>query len=231
MKRLFALIVASGIFLTISLLISRRLGEDAHPIAFAAVFTNPDGSRCEMPCMFGIRPGVSTVENAEQILKSHPLLKPWTVDRNRDGSLEISNYFLFLRIYVSPGKKVGAIVFYDPFATFSSSNSSPLSPLDNATLGSVVALLGAPDAVLVEEATQLSYVRYKTTVSFSNDDYEMPNASNYLTPVDKFIGITMETSSTPEVNYPFTDWLGFAARAKYSTYRLNKLLCEEDVSC
>ncbi|MEQ8672785.1 MAG: hypothetical protein RLP44_26900 [Aggregatilineales bacterium] len=36
-------------------------------------FTNPDGSRCEMPCLLGIRAGETTFEEAITLVQNHPL--------------------------------------------------------------------------------------------------------------------------------------------------------------
>lgn len=36
-------------------------------------FTNPDGSRCEMPCLLGIRPGETTFGEAITLVQNHPL--------------------------------------------------------------------------------------------------------------------------------------------------------------
>src|SRR5205085_11210708 len=39
------------------------------------LFTNPDGSPCERDCLFGIRPGITTHEEAIALLNRHPLLE------------------------------------------------------------------------------------------------------------------------------------------------------------
>jgi hypothetical protein len=38
-----------------------------------ALFTNPDGSPCAQPCLFGVRPGKTTLDDALKILDRHPL--------------------------------------------------------------------------------------------------------------------------------------------------------------
>ncbi len=44
-----------------------------YPNPIAVLFTNPDGSPCQMPCLFGVRPGVTTLEDAFRLLDKHPL--------------------------------------------------------------------------------------------------------------------------------------------------------------
>src|SRR5258708_37549648 len=39
-----------------------------------AIFTNPDGSSCEKPCLFGVIPGQTTVEEGTTILQAHPYI-------------------------------------------------------------------------------------------------------------------------------------------------------------
>ncbi|MFN8530670.1 MAG: hypothetical protein U0670_18855 [Anaerolineae bacterium] len=38
----------------------------------AILFTNPDGTPCEMPCLFGIRPGETTLTEAMALIQFHP---------------------------------------------------------------------------------------------------------------------------------------------------------------
>lgn len=38
-------------------------------------FTSPDGSMCEMPCLFGIRAGYTTVGEAIHMIRTHPLTR------------------------------------------------------------------------------------------------------------------------------------------------------------
>jgi len=45
------------------------------PNPIAVLFTNPDGSPCQMPCLFGVRPGVTTVDEALQLLDKHALTR------------------------------------------------------------------------------------------------------------------------------------------------------------
>jgi hypothetical protein len=39
----------------------------------ANLFSNADGSPCQMPCMFGVRPGITKFDAALSMLKTHPL--------------------------------------------------------------------------------------------------------------------------------------------------------------
>ncbi len=48
----------------------------------ALLFTNPNGSPCQRPCLFGIRPGYTTFEESEALLNAHPI----THTRNKPGA-------------------------------------------------------------------------------------------------------------------------------------------------
>ena len=45
------------------------------PNPIAVLFTNPDGSPCQMPCLFGVRPGVMTLDEGLRVLDQHPLTR------------------------------------------------------------------------------------------------------------------------------------------------------------
>ncbi len=47
---------------------ARVIGSTQPRSAIAAIFTNPDDSPCEMPCMFGIRPFSTRLVDLPQIL-------------------------------------------------------------------------------------------------------------------------------------------------------------------
>src|SRR6266851_6376817 len=67
-----------------TILTSRFVGAtQANPIA--VLFTNPDGSPCQMPCLFGVRPGVATLDEGLQILHKHLLTHGMEVQPSKDG--------------------------------------------------------------------------------------------------------------------------------------------------
>lgn len=51
-----------------------RLQGDKNPSPFATLFTDPSGTLCRPPCIFGIRPGETPFDDGIKILKSHPFL-------------------------------------------------------------------------------------------------------------------------------------------------------------
>lgn len=45
------------------------------------LFTNPDGTPCEMPCLLGVRPGRMSFADAARMLRQHPMVS-WVDDTN-----------------------------------------------------------------------------------------------------------------------------------------------------
>lgn len=74
MKRLFLWITVLMVLFGGLIPFAGALGKTAPPPEFAKWFTYPDGSPCPMPCLFGIRPGVTRWEDINETLKIHPIL-------------------------------------------------------------------------------------------------------------------------------------------------------------
>src|SRR5215467_16109656 len=87
---------------------SRYVGESRRG-SFMLLFTNPDGSPCQRPCLLGIRPGDMTFDATVALLKVHPV--------TRDLQFQAINYRMNLfngrgltvTILKTPGGKVASI--------------------------------------------------------------------------------------------------------------------------
>src|SRR5579859_3584776 len=60
-------------------LIAIHLISGLSPNPVAVLFTNPDGSACQMPCLFGVRPGKMSVDESVRILNHNVLLQPMDI--------------------------------------------------------------------------------------------------------------------------------------------------------
>src|SRR5438552_4157908 len=49
----------------------------------ATLFTNPDSSPCQRPCLFGVRPGETSYETAIKLLQRHPFTSHFELDSER----------------------------------------------------------------------------------------------------------------------------------------------------
>jgi hypothetical protein len=123
-----------------------------HPTALAALFTNPDGTSCKLPCLFGIRPGETNVANALAMLDAHPLareLDVWCKDRQHVRSRQPRRDAPIIVIEVTADDIVDAILLVDdniPYQnSFPSLHSNPDSLPAAASIGDAVAILGTPN--------------------------------------------------------------------------------------
>ncbi len=83
------------------------------------LFTNPDGSRCEMPCLFGIQAGITTIEEAITLIQHHPLTHNLRlVYKDDEVSIgtyrESLSYFGYSAYFFGQGGQV-VIIQIDPY--------------------------------------------------------------------------------------------------------------------
>jgi hypothetical protein len=57
-----------------AMLVTIRLVGAAQPDPASALFAGPDGSPCTMPCMFGIQPGETTLDETLRLIETHQVL-------------------------------------------------------------------------------------------------------------------------------------------------------------
>ncbi|MCC7450685.1 MAG: hypothetical protein IT324_24945 [Anaerolineae bacterium] len=74
MRRFFRLVLISIGSLALIILIGRLVGS-AYPVPLAILLTHPDGLSCQRPCLFGIRPGITTMDQAMDLLRAHPFIR------------------------------------------------------------------------------------------------------------------------------------------------------------
>ncbi|MCC7447081.1 MAG: hypothetical protein IT324_06675, partial [Anaerolineae bacterium] len=124
---------------------ARQIGAAQPPQPMLAVlFTNPDGSPCERPCLFGVRPGKMTRAEAEAVLKAHPTI------RNLRFQLGNGNTFTYLvgdTITVALRYDVSFIGAIFEVAPLRGLPAAPDSLRQRASLGDTMTVLGAPDYI------------------------------------------------------------------------------------
>jgi hypothetical protein len=140
---------------------------------FARLFmTNPNGSLCKPPCLFGIRPGITTYRNGIARMHAHPIaryfvppMKPlmpsWS---GRNFSFVIGTY----NGEEEPSSRITSL-----YMEFSSGSGQPDAKVDSLVLtaGDVLHYLGAPASIAVRgDIARLYYpgVRLVITVALSS---------------------------------------------------------------
>ena len=102
------IVVLCGVMLAIHLI------GGLYPNPIAVLFTNPDGSLCHMPCLFGVRPGEMTVEEGLEVLDKHPLTHGMQLDaRDSEAALYYNKGFEgYIHLY-SDGKHITQVLLMD----------------------------------------------------------------------------------------------------------------------
>jgi hypothetical protein len=201
MIRLLARTSALMLTFTATILIARLAGSThPKPALFSVLFTNPDGSPCEMPCMFGVRPGKMTVDEAVARLQQHPFTRGMTF---RKGSSETA----FADAEYEFAGENGKIVIYKAdqiaflcISDFARARTQPVPNLchEKESLGDVFATLNRSDGFFLEDWTNLtpSYALYKPATVFTF----YGQSTDYITPQDRLMMVVVREK---------TDWMNF----------------------
>lgn len=142
MTRFFtSLILPPTLVFILGILLSGLVGRFRPAMFLNTFMTNPDGTACDRPCVFGIYPGVTTDELANHILDTHPLMR---------GSNSIPNTHLwllsdkktYLAIGLTENKLVDNVILTDTPAD--SGVPVPGALVDSSLLGEYILKFGKP---------------------------------------------------------------------------------------
>lgn len=179
-----------------------RLIGGAQPFAFSALFTNPDGTPCERPCLFGVRPGYTRHEDAIAILRSHPL----TRHLQQTSDVAGEERFVGENITISMSSDVSWISFQDYRPTL---HRMPVPVLPRGTLADVILVFGPPDAVVLGNRLYCSHPGYRLFTQ-----YQRPT-DNHIDPqiplLELFIGAGALDIASPARR----PWQGFSLAGRY----------------
>jgi hypothetical protein len=152
MLRFFGLLVVV-MFLSAMLVIAARQVGAVRPSPLASLFSNPDGSPCQLPCLFGIRPGETRADEALAILDSHPLARQLDVYRQHGPIRERQPRLAAptIAIEVTPDSLIDTVVLTadGPYSVGpSTAVSNQTLALVTASIGDAFSLTGEPPAEL-----------------------------------------------------------------------------------
>src|SRR5437870_3620679 len=122
---------------------SRLIGNAQTPPTIAAIFTNPDGSPCEMPCMFGIRPGTTGLGDMLVKLRTHPVVSGLKLMESTSASgseYQLSDHYQSVVVVLDTSNVVQSIHWRNDGCTL------PWS----STVADLLYTLGNPSAILVQ---------------------------------------------------------------------------------
>ena len=189
--------------------------------SFTLLFTQPDGSACERPCLLGVRPGDTTFDAAIALLKTHPV--------TRDLEFKVINYRMNLFngrgltviVLKTPGGNVASIgVQFFPSKFFPSSSPSeesrPASPVQSESFGDVVAFLGPPSAVYSTSSNDAMWSYYFSDQLIVGTVLESPlTGTNRINVRDSVDFISLVTSRRFQTPGTVAHWFGFTGAGQY----------------
>ncbi len=163
--------------LAAAIFVVRALG-GREPSPLMLLFANPDGTPCQMPCLFGVRPGQMSRTQTMVILRAHPLtsrLERLDVD-TRPAPAEFYADGILIRLLENEAGTVEAVLVYlfpqhgqrglSPGQSAIPQRimlATPAPPLDSLSFGTIGEFLGPPSRVttgLVYSGSQATSVYY-----------------------------------------------------------------------
>ena len=218
MFRTFRLIFAFVGLLAVAVFTMRLIG-GAQPLPTVTLFTNPDGTPCKRPCLFGIEPGKTTREEAVALLKAHPILKIETQQVPNDdgamiiyteGKLQLVGKSLVIRITGFPNVNVVTI---DNTKSTALSNGRQDRQTELTSLGAVISTFGIPDWFSNGNDGGLwYYFRKPQVLALTNGSSELKVDQWHISqlPSDKVVSISI--SAAPIDTDIGFKWCGFSSR-------------------
>jgi hypothetical protein len=196
---------------------ARLIGSRQNPPQFAQIFANPDGSPCEMPCVFGIRHGMTTTqEQVINLLKAHSLTRKAQI--TIDGlTIIVQSSTLYIVFREDEFHRVGLYT---------------LAMNEPETTASAVVSLGTPDCIVFGRLGYIGlvYTGYKLKLRVFDPLYD-PFDPLSVAP-DRFrsdmvipdFSIRYDWECPAEIrqrdfhDYRMASWQGFASFARYDAY-------------
>src|SRR5258708_4097760 len=191
---------------------AQKLG-GIRPSPLVLLFTNPDGTRCEMPCLFGIRPGSTSRTEAVALFTAHPFTRnvqaQYTPSEDMgDNTMTFSapSMMFVVKFDRTADEHVTDVILH-----LSDGKVVP------ATAGEVVAFLNAPQKLDIDALVVLWFDPTITAVIEPNN---LASAAPRLQLGDKVISLWVH-EPVPTIRGHY--WCGFTARSCTTlTYGVSK---------
>ncbi len=155
MFRLFrltlALLIISG-----TMTLAARLAGTTQPSPLTPLSTSPNGNPCDHPCLFGIRPGKMTIDEAIAVVKTHWFLNNVRLLNSEsysfviagNGKSSFADKQFLIRLVPGPGdQKPIMVTGVEIELTEPGQDVSSYSELPIVALGTFMAFFGDPETV------------------------------------------------------------------------------------
>jgi hypothetical protein len=115
-------------------------------VTFSAMFTTPGGFSCGEMCLFGIRPGVTNIEDAQRMIAEHPLTYDLREIEHEDSrNVSYAAKDLIVTVRGRHGQPVDEVLIY----FVQNDLQLPPSRLGQFTLGDALVTLKPPSRVSI----------------------------------------------------------------------------------
>jgi hypothetical protein len=198
-------IVVMSLFL--AAIVGVRTVSAAQKSPIVALFSAPDGTPCVQPCMFGVRPGETSFNDGLLLLKEHPLL------RGLEEQLVLHDSGIQFVVFSGTGIRVTVLEDGNEriwHITVQIDLAKALTPI--ASTGEIVAFLGAPDLVLIDNR----YIGPVVSIYYRQSNLEIANErpSSFVNKSDRSVSFFIQ-STTLEEWAGATPWQGFTTIDRY----------------
>lgn len=208
MSRLLRLTIALTMLCVTAILAIKAFGSSQlNPVS--EWFTNVNGSPCALPCLFGIQPGITSYEDALNIIATHPATHSMQPDsRNNALTASFGNEHLCVTFWRNDTDRVDGIIL-----STEDCYSVPRTDPQELELGQLMTILGVPESVELGEN------------GISPDYYFFLDGSLYFQAWNTSHSCTVSPSMNYELlalgisdsrDLPLPEWRGFAKRTKYA---------------
>jgi hypothetical protein len=199
-------------FIAATMVLAARLLTGRHPLLpLTVVMSGPDGIACDQSCLFGIRPGVTTIEQAVLILHAHPL--------TRDAKW-INEYTLRLtgpEAYVGFSRTRDGLVDSITLTDNLTDTGIPVlgSLADSVTIGDLILTYGIPKIGLPGSAYFVLEYPAAGVMAAAARSYTPKTRVQIDTPLSLLMLTVYRPCPGEESNHMLRRWMGFTTLERY----------------
>jgi hypothetical protein len=203
--------------------VSARLIGQQQDSSMASLFTHPDGSACQRPCLFGVMPGETTAGNAELMLRSHPLTREFDLITRQPFRIEgRADRIMMVTFNLAADGLVDEVtlITYIRYSLPVGERHIVLPPV--GTLGDVAGEFGDPDLIQVTEGNDpiAIYPDKRLMVSLLRATAVSQRRITPYTPIHKLTVFRFETCPSSGFYFVFPRWRGSAHFRQYIRQRI-----------
>ena len=215
MPRLLRFILLLAFISLLLLLVARLLGGTRPALQLSTVMSGPDGIVCDHPCLFGIRPGETSFEQAKLILDTHPLTHngKWL----NNVMLQLPGPKAYIEFSFTRDKLVDSITFFDNLDD--SGVPVPDSLVDSILIGEFISAFGAPNVLLPGSPTFVMGFPTAGIIAVSSRPYDNQTLVKPDTPISVLMIYIVRPCPKSATAFLVQPWMGFTPMHLYMNDR------------